>query len=201
MTRTSPKKTPGRGPRSKAPGGNRTIGLALAGLTGLVIVVIALFAVFSATGSGSGDAGNFTPNDDGLIPVGDRAPSFTADTVDGGNVSVGGGGQATMLVFFATWCPHCQAEAPTISELEEQYDDLNVVMVGIDGEDDAGTVRQFAGEYGIQSPAVYVPSLGARYQVSGYPTAYVLDGENRVVGAHSGEAPRGVFEGWIEEAL
>ena len=35
-----------------------------------------------------------------------------------------------MLVFFATWCPHCNNEAPTISELESQYDALWVVMVG-----------------------------------------------------------------------
>ena len=51
------------------------------------------------------------------------------------------------------------------------------------------------------SPAVYDPALGPEYGVSGYPTTYVLDGENRVVGAHSGEAPREVYEGWIEEAL
>ena len=106
-----------------------------------------------------------------------------------------------MLVFFATWCPHCQREAPTISELEGQYDDLNVVMVGIDGEDDAAKVRQFVEEYDIEGPAVYDPSLGTRYGVSGYPTVYVLNGTGKVVGAHSGEAPREVFEGWIEEAL
>ena len=203
MTRTSPEKNRRKAAEKDAPGGNRTLGLVLAGFTALVIVVIALFAVFSATSAtGGGDTGNFTPNDEGLIPVGDKAPPFTADTVDGGSVSVGNGNSgATMLVFFATWCPHCQAEAPTISELESQYDGLNVVMVGIDGEDDTGKVQQFVKEYDIQSPAVYAPSLGTEYGISGYPTVYVLNGQNEVVGAHSGEAPREVYEGWIEEAL
>jgi thiol-disulfide isomerase/thioredoxin len=181
-------------------GANRIITLGLAGFTALVIVVIAALAVFSATG-GAG-AGNFTPNDEGLIPVGEKAPGFSAETVGGGSVSVGGGGApATMLVFFATWCPHCNNEAPILSELEGQYEGLKMVMVGIDGEDDAAKVRGFVQEYGIESPAVYEPSLGPEYGVSGYPTTYVLDGDNRVVGAHSGEAPSEIYEGWIEDAL
>jgi thiol-disulfide isomerase/thioredoxin len=174
--------------------------LFLAGFTALVIVAIAALAVFSTTGGGNAE--NFTANDEGLIPVGERAPSFTAETVDGGDVSVGeGGAPATMLVFFATWCPHCQHEAPILSELEGQYDGLRMVMVGIDGEDNPEKVREFVERYGIESPAVYEPALGSEYRVSGYPTTYMLDKDNEVIGAHSGEAPREVYEGWIEKAL
>jgi thiol-disulfide isomerase/thioredoxin len=180
--------------------GNRILALVLAGFTALVILAIAAFAVFSTAG-GEG-TGNFTPNDEGLIPVGQKAPTFTAETVDGGSVSVEeGGAPATMLVFFASWCPHCQHEAPVISELESQYEGLRVVMVGIDGEDDPGKVREFVERYDIESPAIYEPFLGPEYKVSGYPTVYVLDEDNEVVGAHSGEAPREIYEGWIEEAL
>jgi thiol-disulfide isomerase/thioredoxin len=186
-------------------GPNRAVMLALAGFTALVIVAIAALAIFSTIGGGGGGGGgaaNFTPNDEGLIPVGQKAPAFTAETVGGGRVSVGEDeAEATMLVFFATWCPHCQAEAPVMSELESQYEVLQMVMVGIDGEDNPEKVQQFVEEYDIESPAVYDPALGPEYGVSGYPTTYVLDGENRVVGAHSGEAPREVYEGWIEEAL
>ena len=190
----------GKAGEQGSPGANRNVKLLLAGLTGLVIVAIAALAVLSTTGGG-GTQG-FTPNDEGLIPVGERAPGFTAEAVGGGGVSVGeGGAPATMLVFFATWCPHCQNEAPILSELEGQYEDLRMVMVGIDGEDDPEKVRQFVERYDIESPAVYEPSLGEEYGVSGYPTVYVLDKSNEVIGAHSGEAPREVYEGWIEEAL
>jgi thiol-disulfide isomerase/thioredoxin len=186
--------------KKESSGPNRAVMLALAGFTALVIVAIAALAVFSSTG-GAG-AANFTPNDEGLIPVGQKAPAFTAERVGGGQVSVGEGeAEATMLVFFATWCPHCRDEAPVMSELESQYEGLQMVMIGIDGEDNPEKVQQFVEEYDIESPAVYDPALGREYGVSGYPTTYVLDGENRVVGAHSGEAPREVYEGWIEEAL
>ncbi len=185
-----------------ASGSNRPLILALAGFTAVAIVVIALLAVMSA---GGGDAENFTANDQGLIPVGEKAPDFSAENVNGGgNISLNSGdGDATMLVFFASWCPHCQNEAPVISELENQYEGLDVVMAGIDGNqgDDAEAVRRFVETYDIESPALYQPELGGEYNVSGFPTVYVLNGEDEVVGAHSGEAPRAVFEGWIEEAL
>ena len=179
--------------------------LVLAGFTAVVIIAIAAFAVLSTAGGPS--AGNFTPNDGGLIPIGEKAPSFTAETVDGGSVSVGeggqGGAQAMMLVFFASWCPHCNNEAPILSDLEDQYEDLQLVMVGIDNTqgDSPEKVREFVERYDIESPAVYDPSLGPEYRVSGYPTTYVLNGDNEVVGAHSGEAPREAYEDWIEKAL
>ncbi|HET7271852.1 MAG TPA: TlpA disulfide reductase family protein [Rubrobacter sp.] len=201
MARTTPStKNRGKTAKKDSSSGNRTLGLALAGVTALVIAIIAAVAVFSTLGGQ--DTGNFTPNDEGLIPVGKKVPSFTAKTVDGGSVSLGDGeSPATMLVFFATWCPHCQKEAPVISDLESQYDGLKVVMIGIDGQDNPGKVRDFVQKYDIGSPAVYEPSLGQKYGVSGYPTVYVLDGSDEVVGAHSGEAPRDVYEGWIEQAL
>ncbi len=62
-------------------------------------------------------------------------------------------------------------------------------------------MRKFVERYEIAGPAVYRPSLGSTYQVSDYPTTYVLNGEDGVVAAHSGEAPKEVYEGWIEEAL
>jgi len=174
--------------------------LILTGVTALAVLGIAAFAVLSAVGAE--EAGDFTRNDEGLIPVGSTAPSFTAETVEGGRVSVGDGGTGpTMLVFFATWCPHCNNEAPIISDLEDQYEDLQVVMIGIDGEDDPEKVREFVERYDIAGPAVYQPSLGSTYRVSGYPTTYVLDSNDEVVAAHTGEAPSSVYEGWIEEDI
>ncbi len=153
--------------------------LVLAGFTAVVIIAIAAFAVLST--AGGPDAGNFTPNDQGLIPVGEKAPSFTAETVNGGSV-----------------------EAPIINEIEDQYDgDLQLVMIGIDSTqgDTPEKVREFVERYDIESPTVYDPSLGPEYRVTGYPTVYVLDRNNEVVGATAGEAPREAYEGWIEKAL
>ncbi|HZY66085.1 MAG TPA: TlpA disulfide reductase family protein [Rubrobacteraceae bacterium] len=199
---TLSKKDPGKSGRPSASSANRGIVLALAGFTALAIVAIAVVAILSTTGGGNAES--FTPNDQGLLEVGTQAPDFTTETVDGSGVSLGGGDyDATMLVFFASWCPHCQNEAPIISEMESEYEDLRILMIGIDNTqgDNPQKVREFVDEYDISSPAIYEPSLGVEYQVSGYPTVYFIDSSGEIVAANSGEAPRGVYEDWAEEAL
>lgn len=191
--------------------GDAQIKVALAGFVGVAVLLLAGYAVFispGATGDTAGDPDSFTPNDDGLVSVGSEAPGLTTETIDGETVSLeDGGAEATMLVFFATWCPQCQNEAPMISDFEEQYDgDLRVIMVSIAGEDapeedSPEAVRRFVDEYGIEGPAVFDPSLGEPYNVTGTPTNYILDADNEVVAAHAGEAPTEVYEGWIREAL
>lgn len=193
--------------------GDAQIGVALAGFVGFALLLAAGYAVFinlgGTTGDTAGDPDSFTPNDAGLVSVGSEAPEFTTETIDGGTVSLGDneGAEATMLVFFATWCPQCQNEAPMISNLKEQYDgDLRVIMVSVAGEDAPGEdspeeVGRFVDEYGIEGPAVFDPSLGEPYSVTSTPTNYILDADNEVVAAHAGEAPTEVYEGWIREAL
>jgi len=159
--------------------------LLLAGATAFAVLAVAVLAILNAIGSG--DAGSFTPNNRSLLPVGSQAPSFIAEEIRSGEEVSGGGGseageaRATMLVFFATWCPHCNKEAPIISALESEYKDLRVIMVGIDGRDDSQKVREFVEEYDIESPAVYQPSLGETYRASGYPTTYVLNENDEIV--------------------
>ncbi len=182
-------------------GGNKTLLVALVVFTALALAAIAAFAMASTSGSaGSSSSGSFTPNDQGLLQPGSQAPEFSTQGVDGGEVSLSSG-EPTLLVFFATWCPHCNNEAPVLAELAEENEDLNVVMAGIDGEDNPEKVRQFVEEYGIESEALYQPSLGQTYQVTGYPTAYVIDGQGQIVGANAGETPKDVLQGWIDEAI
>lgn len=190
------------GKKAGASGEDRTIFFVLAGFTALIIVTIAAAAIISTVRSNNA-AEKFTPNDQGLLKAGSKAPDFSTKTIDGKKVSLAdkGGKKATMLVFFASWCPHCQKEAPVISDFQSQYKDLRIMMIGIDGQDNTGKVQDFVNKYGINSPATYDPPIGATYKVSGYPTVYVLDGNDKVVAANSGEAPREVFEGWIEKAL
>lgn len=175
--------------------------LILAAITVVAILGIALFAIFMTSG---GQSTSFTPDNQGLLPVGSQAPNFNARTIDGRNISLSSaeGKGAIMLVLFASWCPHCQKEAPIISGLEQKYGDkLQVVMLGVDGRDNADTVREFVQKYKIKGPAVYDPSLASTFQVKAYPTVYILNSSGKIVAANQGETPQGVYEGWIKEAL
>ena len=179
--------------------GGRRIVFLLVGLTAFAVLLIVFFSYLASSGNDQ----NFTPNSNGLLPVGSQAPDFSTDTVDNGKVSLNDSGnyRATMLVFFASWCPHCNREAPIISDLKGQHQDLRVIMVGIDEKDNSDKVREFVNKYGIEGPAAYDPSVGTTYHASSYPTIYLIDGNDKITAANSGEIPKDVLEGWIEKAL
>ena len=113
-------------------------------------------------------------------------------------------GKPTLLEFFATWCPHCQAEAPHLRRLAmldaHRYD---FVSVNADSED-APSVFAFHRYFGLPYPALVDRSgslLGSfsspgsagkvaqAYGMEAFPTFYVIDRQGRVWWAGDSEQP------------
>lgn len=61
-------------------------------------------------------------------------------------------GKVVLLDFYATWCEPCRAETPRLVELQRQYADqgLQVIGLNVGGEDDREQVPAYAKEFGIQ---------------------------------------------------
>ena len=145
------------------------------------------------------------PSNPKLIPVGKQAPSFTLDTPQGTAVSLSSfRGKAVLLEFFATWCPHCNAEAPHLERLYASLPKAKIAFVSVnaDGET-APSVFAFHRYYGLQYPALVDPSshpgsfnvqgaagrVSTEYQVEDFPTFYVLDPHGKIVWRSDGEQP------------
>lgn len=94
--------------------------------------------------------------------------------------------------FWATWCPPCRKEMPSLDRLEAALGgkDFAVVAISLDR---AGTqkVRRFYRETGIQNLAIYLDPSGAysrSVNVLGLPTTLVLDRAGNEVARLAGEA-------------
>ena len=148
--------------------------------------------------------------------VGARAPAFTLPTMDGDTSTLEQyRGQVVLLNFWATWCPPCVYEMPSMERL---YQDLRAdgfvvlgVTVDVDpGEPDAqgrsqGIVREYVDRLGVTFPILLDPqgTVESVYNVSGLPTTYVIgrDGriEGRIVGAREWDSDE--YRGRIRELL
>src|ERR1041385_8055538 len=65
-----------------------------------------------------------------IVVAGDTAPGFTITADNGRTVSVPDfGGKVLVLNFWATWCPPCVAETPSLSSFAAQYADRGVVVL------------------------------------------------------------------------
>src|ERR1051325_1134771 len=67
-----------------------------------------------------------------VVQAGDVAPGFTIKADSGQTVSIPNfGGKLLVLNFWATWCPPCVQETPSLSEFARQYKSRGVVVLGV----------------------------------------------------------------------
>ena len=108
---------------------------------------------------------------------GDRLPEFSV--IDGSVVSTGDlSGKVSVIVFFHTGCPDCQAELPVIQRIHDEFSPEAAVLC-ISREEDASDIAGYWAENGLTLPysaqkdrTVY--SLFARM---GVPRVYVSSGD------------------------
>jgi peroxiredoxin len=70
-------------------------------------------------------------------------------------------GKIIVLNFWATWCPPCREEMPELSALHTEYQDKNVVVVGI-SLDEIDLIKAFDEENNISYPLLAAEETGSQ---------------------------------------
>jgi len=140
-----------------------------------------------------------------LLAPGSLALRFTLRAPTGKPLSLAAlRGKAVLLELFATWCPHCAAEAPHLKAMYAKlpHDRYSFVSVNADSED-AASILAYHIWFGLPFPALLDPGtdpgsfhsagspgpVSKQYKVRLYPTFYVIDPHGRVFWAATGEQP------------
>ena len=117
-----------------------------------------------------------------LINVGDEAPDFSVEMLDGSTVTLSAlRGQKVLLIFWATWCPPCRQE---LSHLQEVIDaNPDVVVLPISRGEKREVVEAFFQKMGYTFPVgLDVEQTIYRKYASNYiPRSFVVDGNGKVV--------------------
>ncbi len=65
--------------------------------------------------------------------VGDLAPDFQLQTLDGQTISLAAlRGKPVLINFWATWCPFCRAERPVIQQIYNDWQSKDLVVLTVD---------------------------------------------------------------------
>lgn len=96
----------------------------------------------------------------------------------------------TVLNVWATWCPPCRTEMPSLQKLGSLVAADGVGVVAFSVDTDPNLVREFVLKYGITLPVSIAvsPDLAMkRLDVAGLPLTLYLDGNGKLVGRHVGQ--------------
>ena len=149
----------------------------LAGLLCLVLVV---------AGLGIGQRGLADERLSALHPVAERppAPDFSLQDIDGAMHRLSDyRGKVVIVNFWATWCPPCREEMPSMQRAWERLRDDNIVILAIDIGEDEDTIFTFTADYPVEFPLLMDrdSSVIAQWPVRGLPTSFVVDPEGHIV--------------------
>ncbi len=92
-------------------------------------------------------------------------------------------GKPVIINFWATWCPPCRRELPSMNRAWKKIKDEGIVMLAVDVGEDEDTVFTFMGDYPIDFVVLLDSSgeVSANWPVVGLPTTFVLDKEGQLV--------------------
>jgi cytochrome c biogenesis protein CcmG, thiol:disulfide interchange protein DsbE len=88
-------------------------------------------------------------------------------------------GQIVVLNFWATWCPPCLEELPSLMTMQERMRGRGVVVVGVSIDVDQDAYHRFLKQQGINFLTVRDPQqkVAGLYGTTGWPETYIIDRE------------------------
>jgi cytochrome c biogenesis protein CcmG/thiol:disulfide interchange protein DsbE len=118
-----------------------------------------------------------------IVVAGDTAPDFKIVTEDGKTVSRSDfGGKVLVLNFWATWCPPCIEELPTLDAFQREFGPKGVVVLGVSIDRNEKLYRQFLQRTPLSFGVTRDPeaNIAASYGTFQYPESYIIDRSGKV---------------------
>lgn len=133
--------------------------------TSLIFAVLGLIATVACVG------GSRPPH------VGSPAKEFTVQDSDRAVSLNQFRGQVVVLNFWATWCPPCIEETPSLVNMQDRLRGRGVTVLGVSIDVDGDAYHRFLKQKGINFMTVRDPEqrVATMYGTSGWPETYVID--------------------------
>ncbi len=156
---------------------------------------VTLSALLLASTEAKGDlSADDTSPDEGHL-----APDFMLKTLDGktARLSELRGKKVVLINFWATWCPPCRLEMPTMQKIYTEYKGKGFEIFAINIEPDANEeIREFIKELRLTFPVLLDPDMKVtrRYRLFGLPVSLLIDRQGKIRAKEIG------YHDWTDKA-
>ena len=138
-------------------------------------------------------------------PLADHpAPDFMLTSLAGTKVALSDlKGQVLLINVWATWCPPCRVEMPTIQAAYEQYHDQGFTVLAVNLQEDQSAVAAFMREHQLTFPALLDSDgqISRTYQAVSLPSSFFVDRRGVIRAVYHGPMPRSIIAGTVEQLL
>lgn len=127
-----------------------------------------------------------------------KAPDFTLRDINGRVIKLSSlNGKVVLLNFWATWCPPCKAEMPSLNRLYAEMQSSGLVVIAVSTDKSAAPVREFLGKNHLDFTVLWDEKLSVtkQYKVFSMPTTFLIDRKGMIVEKFMGE-----YE-WTDEEI
>lgn len=109
--------------------------------------------------------------------IGSNAPDFTVQDSERTVSLHDFRGQVVVLNFWATWCPPCVEEMPSLVEMQRRMKDKGVTVVAVSVDVDQNAYQQFRKDHNVNLLTVRDPNQKSSnlYGTFKFPETYVID--------------------------
>lgn len=135
----------------------------------------------------------------GNVTVGELAPPFAIDTLDGRSVTADFHGKPAYINVFATWCPPCRRELPSILAQTKRYGS-NIATLFVDEQESKAVVKAFLQHVDVDSGiAVDGGQFASTFDVGGLPESIFIDRHGIVRFIYRGAIPVDVLAAQLSD--
>jgi len=110
--------------------------------------------------------------------------NFTLPLLNGGNAALSSyRGKVVILNFWATWCPPCRAEMPSMETLYQRLKNQGLEILAVDIGEDAAAVQQFTRNNHYTFPVLLdrERTASSPYGITAIPTSFIIDREGKII--------------------
>jgi thiol-disulfide isomerase/thioredoxin len=113
------------------------------------------------------------------------APPFTLEDMDEEKHSLDDlRGKVVLLNFWATWCPPCRREMPSMERLYQKLSGENFTVIAINQMEDADHVFAYTGQLDVDPTFTVLFDTDSKvsnsFNVKGLPTTYLIDKQGNI---------------------
>ncbi len=124
------------------------------------------------------------------LPHMPKAPDFSLSDLDNHSHTLSNyQGKVVVLNFWATWCPPCRAEMPSMQRAWEVMRDEDMLMLAVNVGEREALVREFSQNMAVSFPMLLddQSSIMRHWPARGLPTTFVIDPQGRIAYRAIGE--------------